>query len=219
MSTTYDALVSAVALAAENDDPFFTSALDTFIARAQARIARDLDTYGFVSYVTVTTSVSSPFITVPTSAIVIKSVDLNTAGRLSQLIMRTDEFLREYWPDRTSVGAPKYYARYGFDRLLVAPAPASGTNFIFSAVETPPALTSATQTNWLTQYAEHALFYATMYEACMWMKNYPAADQWNKQYADAVGGLRNEARRTRQDDNANNENPSGADNNLIKGET
>lgn len=218
MSTSYSALVSAVALAAENDDPLFLESLPGFVQRAQNRLARNLDTYGFVSYTTVTTSVSSPFITVPTSAIVLKNVDRISSSGLIQLIQRTDEFLREYWPDRASVGTPKYYARYGFNQLLVSPAPTSGTSFLFGMVEIPPTLSSVgTSTNWVTDYAEEALFFAVMKEACNWMKNYDAANAWEAQYQDAVAGLRNEARRTRQDDNLESDSPAGGDNLLQKG--
>jgi hypothetical protein len=53
-----------------------------------------------------------------------------------------------------------------------------------------------------------------MQEACMFMKNYQAAALWEGKYQDAVGKLRNEARRTRQDDNLNNNSPAGGDNTL-----
>jgi hypothetical protein len=56
-----------------------------------------------------------------------------------------------------------------------------------------------------------------MQEACMFMKNYQAAALWEGKYQDAVGKLRNEARRTRQDDNLNNNSPAGGDNTLQGG--
>jgi hypothetical protein len=41
------------------------------------------------------------------------------------LFLRTDEYLRDYWPETTSVGVPKYYANRGYTQLYLAPTPNS----------------------------------------------------------------------------------------------
>jgi hypothetical protein len=215
MATTYTDLYNSIIDATENADAEFAARIPTFIDQTRMRLARDIDTYGLVVYTTVTAT--SYLVSVPADALVLKAVTYVSAGRYSQLIMRTDEFLREYWPDRTSVGTPKYYARWGFGNLLLAPAPTSATIEI-SYVQIPVSIGSVgTSTNWLTEYAPEALFYGCMHEACMFMKNYQAAGLWESKYQDAVAKLRNEARRTRQDDNLNNNSPAGGDNTLQGG--
>jgi hypothetical protein len=213
MSTSYTQLYDYIRSASENDDTEFAAAIPTFIDQTRMRLSRDIDTYGFVVYTTV--AVSTYLVSVPSDALVLKNVTYVSAGRYSQLIMRTDEFLREYWPQRTSVGEPKYYARWGYNQLLVAPAPSTSASLEISYVQIPTSIGSVgTSTNWLTEYAPEALFYGCMQEACMFMKNYQAAALWEGKYQDAVGKLRNEARRTRQDDNLNNNSPAGGDNTL-----
>jgi hypothetical protein len=213
MSTSYTQLYDYIRSASENDDTEFAAAIPTFIDQTRMRLSRDIDTYGFVVYTTV--AVSTYLVSVPSDALVLKNVTYVSAGRYSQLIMRTDEFLREYWPQRTSVGEPKYYARWGYNQILVAPAPSTSASLEISYVQIPTSIGSVgTSTNWLTEYAPEALFYGCMQEACMFMKNYQAAALWEGKYQDAVGKLRNEARRTRQDDNLNNNSPAGGDNTL-----
>lgn len=216
MSTSYTQLYDYIRSATENDDTEFAQAIPTFIDQTRMRLSRDIDTYGFVVYTTA--AVSTYLVSVPSDALVLKAVNYVSAGRYSQLIMRTDEFLREYWPDRTSVGEPKYYARWGFNQILIAPAPSTSASLEISYVQIPTSIGSVgTSTNWLTEYAPEALFYGCMQEACMFMKNYQAAAIWEGKYQDAVAKLRNEARRTRQDDNLNNNSPAGGDNTLQGG--
>ena len=216
MSTSYTHLYDYIRGATENDDTEFAAAIPTFIDQTRMRPARDIDTYGFVVYTTA--AVSTYLVSIPSDALVLKNVTNVSAGRYSQLIMRTDEFLREYWPQRTSVGEPKYYARLGYNQILVAPAPSTSASLEISYVQIPTSIGSVgTSTNWLTEYAPEALFYGCMQEACMFMKNYQAAALWEGKYQDAVGKLRNEARRTRQDDNLNNNSPAGGDNTLQGG--
>lgn len=142
MATSYTELYNYIKSASENDDAEFASAIPTFIDQTRMRLARDIDTYGFVVYTTVTAVSANPFVSVPSDALVLKAVTYVSAGRYSQLIMRTDEFLREYWPQRTSVGEPKYYARWGSGQLLMAPAPSASATLEVSYVQIPTSIGS-----------------------------------------------------------------------------
>lgn len=218
MATTYTNLYNSIVDATENQDSEFTARIPTFVDQVQMRLARDIDTYGFVVYTTVSASAGNPLVTLPVDSLVIKSLNYIDSGSYSQLILRTDEFLREYWPVRTSTGVPKYYAKRGHDTILLAPAPVSSAPIEISYVQIPVSIGSVgTSTNWLTDFAPEALFYGCMHEANMFMKNYQAASMWETKYQDAVAKLRNEARRTRQDDNLNNASPAGGDNTLQGG--
>jgi len=218
MATSYTDLYNAIRDASENEDSDFLGRIPTFVDQTRMRLARDIDTYGFVVYTTVSCSAGNPYVSVPSDSLILKGVTHVSAGRYRQLILRTDEFLREYWPQRTSVGDPKYYAKWGHAQILLAPAPTSSAPLEVSYVQIPTSIGSVgTSTNWLTEYAPEALFYGCMHEACMFMKNYQASALWEGKYQDAVAKLRNEARRTRQDDNLNNASPAGGDNTLQGG--
>ena len=118
-------------------------------------------------------------------------------------------------PNNTLI--PRYYANFGFDRLLVAPTPVSAFNCEMSYIVQPTAATSVHQENFFTEYCSNGLFYASMKEACMFMKNYTGSQAWEQEYQRAFTDLLNESRRTRQDDMRNNASPAGGDNTLVKG--
>ena len=217
MSTTYNLLVNRIKVTSENDEPDFNAEIQHFISRAEARLIREIDSYGVVQYSTSNLTSGDPFITKPNNTLIIKNLNIVRDGTRINLLQKTDEFLNDYWPQRTSTGIPRYYANFGFDRLLIAPTPVSAFNCEMSYIVQPTAATSVHQENFFTEYCSNALFYASMKEACMFMKNYSAAQIWEQEYQRAFTDLLNEARRTRQDDMRNNASPAGGDNTLVKG--
>lgn len=206
MAITYNALVSAALGAQEEDDTSseFFAYFPTAVDKAEERLTRDLDTFGFVQYTTVSAESSNPFLAKPFGTRVIKHVSLLQNGRYRDLFMRTDEYLRDYWPEALSVGVPKYYANRGYTQLYLAPTPNANYPVEFGVVVRPSALSSLQQTNWFTDYASNALFYATMVELTLFAKNWEAVQAWETKYTNEVMALRNETRRTRRDDQQSN---------------
>ena len=218
MSITYNQLVDRIKTTSEATSTEFLTDIPFFIDRAEARLIREIDSYGVVQYATSNLTIGDPFLTKPNSTLIIKNLNiLKTDGTRINLLQKTDEYLNDYWPQRTSTGVPKYYANFGFDKLLVAPTPVSAYDCEMSYIVQPTAATSVHQENFFTQYCSNALFYASMKEACMFMKNYTAAQVWEQENQRAFTDLLNEARRTRQDDMRNNASPGGGDNTLVKG--
>tara|TARA_R100000995_G_scaffold5555_1_gene2648 strand:+ start:141 stop:800 length:660 start_codon:yes stop_codon:yes gene_type:complete len=217
MSTTYTSLVNRIKVTTENDETDFNAEIQHFIERAESRLIREIDSYGVVQYATSNLTVGDPFVTKPNNTLIIKNLNILRDGTRINLLQKTDEFLNDYWPQRTSTGIPRYYANFGFDRLLIAPTPVSAYDCEMSYIVQPTAATSVHQENFFTEYCSNALFYASMKEACMFMKNYSGAQVWEQEYQRAFTDLLNESRRTRQDDMRNNASPAGGDNTLVKG--
>lgn len=218
MSSSYNALVSASQLAAEDSSTEFQNYLPFAMDLAELRLFRDLDTYGFVVYVTASMSAGQMLISKPTGTFVIKSFSFQSSdGAWTDLLLRTDEFVRDYWPIRTSVGVPKYYANWGFNNLAVVPTAVSSYPSEFSLIVRPSALSVAEQTNWFTQYTEEALFFALMVEMMNFAKNPKMKTEWEARYQNAIAVVRNEARRTRRDDQTPSSNPQSGDNLWVPG--
>lgn len=198
--TSYNALVSAVMGYTENDATEFTGALNDIINSAELEIARDLDNYGFVfhDYTSVTTS--DPFLTKPTGTYVVKDLSVIVSGSYVPLRLRTLGFLRAYWPDRTSVGTPKYYANWDNETLIIAPAPISATTAEMTFTAQVSALSSAVTTNYLTDFAYNALLYKTLELSYLFMKDTIKAGEFRSKYENEKSRMLNEARRTRRDD-------------------
>ena len=72
-------------------------------------LIREIDSYGVVQYATSNLTIGDPFLTKPNSTLIIKNLNiLKTDGTRIKLLQKTDEYLNDYWPQRTSTGVPKY---------------------------------------------------------------------------------------------------------------
>jgi hypothetical protein len=209
----YPTLTSAVVEAWEGDGDI---ALATYIPRAidlaEELLTRRLDSYGMVVYADASTSVGDAYVSVPSGIRVVKSVTFVSAGESNDLFLRTDEYVRKFWPIRSSVGTPKYYAKRGYTSIYMAPTPATAAALEFSGCARPIPLTSATPENWFSQYASRALFYATMVEVSRWGKSPKAEASWKAALDEEIAMMREEDRRTRRDDQEPANAQNGGDN-------
>jgi hypothetical protein len=213
-TVTYSSLVSAIQETAENTGSEFVDSIPNFISRTEKRLTRDIDLQGLTKFATTNFVTATPIYQKPTNALIVKNLTITSGGSRINLVMKTKEYLNDYWPDRTSVGEPRYYANYGTE-LLVAPAPASAYPAEISYVVEPTALASSTQEeNYFTQYCSNALFYGSMVEAALFMKNPTAANIWESFYGREIAALNNEARRSRRDSMAMPASPAGGPNTL-----
>lgn len=205
--------------AAEDNGAEFQAYLPQGLLLAQMRLFRDLDTYGFVVYSSTVMSAGDPFVTKPTGTYIVKSFSYQTSdGAWHDLLLRTDEFIRDYWPIRTSTATSvNYYANWGYNRVIVAPTPVSTYPNEWSLVVLPSAVSVSAQTNWFTDFADEAFFYALMVEMMIFAKNPMMKKEWEERYQDAKALLRNEARRTRRDDQNSNSSPNSGDNLITDG--
>lgn len=217
---TYSALTSALVATAElTGDTDYSAQLENIIDRAERRLTRDLDNFGLVRDFYTTLSIATPWLPKPTNTLVVKALAIQDGGRRTNLLMKTNEWLLEYWPDRTSVGTPKYYANYDQDTLILAPAPASTNNIEMQFVVRPSALSASETTNFYTNFCANALFNAAMVETAYWMKNPQMGQMWMGRYQEEVALLRNEARRTRRDDMRPSNVEGWGEDNLQEGST
>ena len=213
----YTYLVNDIIESTENDNSDFASAIPKFVNRAELRLTTDLDDYGLVTHTSVAVSSGKNVITLPSGTRVIKNVNINNAGTRINLVQRTDEFINDYWSVSASTGTPEYYARRDNTTILIAPTPVSTVDGIVVHISRPVTLSSATNTNYFSDFCYNALYNASMVEALLFMKNYEAISVYESRYKEDVLALRNQARRTRRDDMESPANPAGGDNTILQG--
>jgi len=213
----YTYLVNDIIQATENDGSEFLAYVPKMVNRAEERLTKALDDAGLVVTTVVSLSAGTNTLTLPTGARVIKNIYIEESGTKINLLQRTDEFINDYWPVSASTGTPKYYARQTNSTVLFAPTASSTYTGKLVYTARPTTLTSATPTNYYTDYCYDALFFASMIEATNFMKNYTVSQLYEQQYSNAVEGLRNQARRTRRDDMQAPASPAGGDNTLAGG--
>jgi len=215
----YTYLVDDLIAATENDGSEFLSYIPKMVNRAEERLTRDLDDYGLVTYTSVAVSSGNNNITLPSGTRIVKNFNIVSDGTRINLLQRTDEYIRDYWPVSASTGTPEYYARRNNTTVLIAPTPSSTVNGEVVHVSRPVTLASATPTNYFSDYCYDALFNASMVEAMVFMKNFELVALFEQRYMQAVQTLQNQARRTRRDDMETPASPAGADNPVIMGST
>ena len=213
----YTYLVNDIIESTENDNSDFASAIPKFVNRAELRLTTDLDDYGLVTHTSVAVSSGKNVITLPSGTRVIKNVNINNAGTRINLVQRTDEFINDYWSVSASTGTPEYYARRDNTTILIAPTPVSTVDGIVAHISRPVTLSSASDTNYFSDFCYNALYNASMVEALLFMKNYEAISVYESRYKEDVLALRNQARRTRRDDMESPANPAGGDNTILQG--
>ena len=189
---TYDSLVENIQSYLERSDTQTLEKIPLFIMLAEQVIASQIK---FLGNLTVNTSAMvANQATVDKPARWHKTVSMNitVSGERNPVLLRKYEYLREYWPDPTATGTPKYYADYDYTHWLVAPTPAAAYNFEVLYYERVQPLDSSNQTNWFTIYAPQALLYGSLLQAMPFLKNDERMGMWQQQYDLIINTLKAE---------------------------
>lgn len=217
MPYTYDTLTSDVIANMEEDSAEFVSALPSIISRAQAYLQRRVDPISIIRFIDVPVSAGTRTITMPSDLLVLRSVQVSTSTGTINLVQQTNEYLTVYWPVYTSTATPKYYAAKDNTEVFVAPTPAINSSATLEYLPRVSILSSTVSTNWFAEYADAALFAASMMYANAWTKNPGAVALWKTQADEELSVLNNEARRSRRSDSSDR-NLGSPENNIAPGQ-
>lgn len=182
---TYDSLVDDISSYLERTDTATLQKIPTFIMLAEQVIASQIKFLGNLTPMQSTMTATQSVIDKPARWHKTVSMNVVVAGSRYPVLLRKYEYLREYWPDATQTGVPKYYADYDYTHWLVAPTPADDYTFEVLYYERIQPLDSSNQTNWFTIYAPQALLYGTLLQAMPFLKNDERIPMWQQQY-DAI---------------------------------
>lgn len=179
----YDQLRQLIIDETENDAPEFLDHIDDFIRAAEYAVFRDVDLRIFRSHWRSTTKRDDEYISLPTEAsnIIVREIRiLDSAGKSAFLLPKNESFMHEFWPDRSRLGQPRYYAHWSDTVLLVAPTPdkAYTIHIQFSSLlrslvdggDKDPLTGEDLNTTWLSTYAWETLLAGAMLEALAFMK-------------------------------------------------
>jgi hypothetical protein len=174
----YSALVTAISDYTENQ--FATTDMNTFITQAEQRIYNTIQFPSLRKNVTGTTTVSNPYLTCPTDFLSAYSVAVYPAagGAYSFLLNKDVNFIREAYPDPSSIGQPKFYALFGPDytvptelTFILGPTPDAAYKVELHYFYYPESITTTVggQT-WLGDNFDSVLLYGSLVEAYIFMK-------------------------------------------------
>jgi len=209
----------------ENDSSEYESQISNIVERAESRLMKELDDFGLDNYSSFSFTAGDPIVTVPEGTLVVRNVNYKTSvsSNIIPLLQRTYEYAIDYFPHAsTSTGEPRYYARKNNTEIYVVPTPASALTGEIQTTKRPLALssatgTSATTSNYFSEFCYNALFDACMVESMIFMKNFSLVPTMEQKFQGSINALRNQSRRTRRDDMQSPANPLGGPTPVVKG--
>ena len=141
----------------------------------EEKIFKSIDLDLFKKNVTSAVSSSDQYLTVPTDYLASCSLQITTAGSDGFLLQKDTNFIREYTPNASTTGLPKYYARFDNDNFILAPTPNSNYTIELHYYYRPASLTAGADsgTTWVSTNAPFTLLYGSLIEAYTFMKGEP----------------------------------------------
>jgi len=202
MSWTYATLKTAIQDYMESTESSLVSNLDNFIETTEERILKNVQLDDFRKNVVGDMTTSSPYLGSPSDFLAPFSLAvIDGSGNYSYLLLKQVSFIRDFSPNPTTTGLPKYYAEFDEDTFIIAPSPDSDYSTELHYYYRPNSLTSAgdSGTTWLSENAPNAMLYGSLVEASTYLKSYESIPVYESKFQEALLGLKNlgEAKSTR----------------------
>lgn len=187
----YNELVTNIRNYTEVDSNVFSnSVIDTFITMAENRILRDIDLDVFKLEVYANMTTGNKFLTAPSDILTHRYMMITSGGDQIFLDFRDTSFMKEYWPDGTETGVPKYYSVWDQNTFYIAPTPNDNFTVELGYIYRPAQLSSANQTTWISTNAPEALLYACLIQAYSYTKGpLEMLQYFENSYKQAIQGL------------------------------
>ena len=186
---TYSELVTAIETYTENTFPATTLADNTvvssttqinrFIEQAEQRIFNTIQFPSLRKNVTGALAYNNKYLNSPDDFLSVYSLAvIDSTGTYTYLLNKDVNFIREAYPDPTSLGQPKYYAIFGPQSgnaneltFILGPTPDASYQAELHYYYYPPSITvSSDGHSWLGDNLDTVLLYGSLMEAYTYMK-------------------------------------------------
>ena len=142
--------------------------LDQFIRNVELDIAGKVDYDDLRKYATTSTIASQRYLSMPSDLIYLRSVQITNSGARDFLEKRDTSFISEFNPSETT-GAPKYYANWDDQNIVLAPTPDQAYTIQINYNIDPPHFTSSNNTL-LSTYQDALLLHGVLSECFSYLK-------------------------------------------------
>ena len=189
---TYDSLVNDIQTYLERTDDQTLDKIPQFIMLAEQIIAAEIKFLGNLTVATSAMVASDNVIPKPARWRKTVSMNVTVAGKRQPVLLRTYEYIREYWPEPASTDVPLFFCDYDYQHWLVGPTPTLAYSYEVLYYERVQPLDSSNQSSWFTQYAPQALLYGTLLQAMPYVKNDERMPMWQSNYDKIIEVLKTE---------------------------
>lgn len=161
----YTELVQQIQDETEYEETDFVSNIPNFVKRGEERILRDVDLPAFHQTDSAAVTAASKFLSTPAGFLYPHYLIVN--GRL--LLQKQVDWIAECYPTGTTASAPIYYSIWDENSLVLGPTPDQAYAAELRYTRQPESIVIA-GTTWLGDNAELALFYSSLLEAGLFMR-------------------------------------------------
>lgn len=187
---TYDSLVSTIEQYLERNDAAVVQQIPVFITLAEFEIAQQIKTLGQIEVAQGVMSVGNPIVQKPARWRKTVSMSVTSGGDKTPVFLRKYEYLTNYNAESPN-GLPLYYGDYNYDNWFVSPIPDQAYTFEVLVYQRLLPLSSATQTNWITNNAPNAILFGALLQAVIYLKD-DARQIFQQKYDMAMQALKAE---------------------------
>jgi len=188
----YTELVAAIQSYTENQ--YSTTDVNTFIQQAEQRIYNSVQLPDLRKNVTGNMTSGNKYFSLPSDWLSTFSIAvINANNEYTYLLNKDVNFIRESFPDTDTpfYGKPEYYAIFNDTTMLLGPTPDANYSSELHYYYYPESIVTAGNT-WLGDNFDSALFYGSLLEAAVFMKDEAdTVTQYMNKYNEAMGLLQN----------------------------
>mgnify|MGYP003124523329 FL=1 len=191
---TYLELKNLVQNYLENTETQFVSDLPNLIKQAEERILKTINLPVFRKNVSGTFTSGNQYLATPSDFLDNFSLSFTNSNEQTFLLYKDVNFIREAYPNSTTVGLPKHYALFDDTTFIVGPTPNNNFSVELHYFYRPASITDGADsgTTWLSTNAKNALLYGTLLESYVYMKGDPdMMSLYEKRFLEALVRLKN----------------------------
>jgi|TARA_R100001440_G_scaffold18015_1_gene30325 hypothetical protein len=191
---TYLELKNLVQNYLQNTETTFVSDLPNLIKQAEERILKTVNLPVFRKNVSGTLTSGNQYLATPSDFLDNFSLSFTNSNAQTFLLYKDVNFIREAYPDSTTIGLPKHYALFDDTTFIIGPTPNNNFSVELHYFYRPNSITVGADsgTTWLATNAINTLLYGTLLESYVYMKGEPdLMIQYEKRYLEALGKLKN----------------------------
>lgn len=196
----YTSLYQAIIDYAESQEPLFLTNIPVFVTQAEARIAQSVQNPILRKNVTGTLTANNKYLSSPSDFLASYSLAIiGIDGSYNYVLTKDVSFMREAYPNSTTLGMPKFYSIFGPIlatpqelSFILAPTPDLNYNVELHYFYYPESITTAASgTTWLSDNFSPVLLYGALREASIFQKGEPdMVGYYETKYQEALAQYR-----------------------------
>jgi len=204
MSFTLATLKTAIQDYLECSETTFVNNLPTFIQESESRIFKLVQLPKQRKNVTGTVSSSNRFLATPSDFFAPFSLAVISSNTYHYLDYKHPSFIKEFAPNTTTSGRPRYYSLFDDTAFELSPVPDANYDIELHYLHKPASLTSGAEsgTTFLSTDFPDALLYGSLAEAAVFLKESPdVIGVFEQRFKEAIVRMKNlsEGRETRDE--------------------